>query len=194
VAERWKERFVEHVNSPAPWCEWLQVVAWVLYGINILVTNGTILRGELYDGAPGNPVILGIGAVMLLTGIIHGYGVAVKDFAIRWIMAAGASLLWSALMAFYLTSHEHQVGYIACLLFLLTQIKVYLWVRESHRRDRLATNARSGRGLALHNRWIVVARKDCLDMEQGQRQQAFRGRSQTDTRARGATELSFADS
>jgi hypothetical protein len=147
-----KEKIIAEAVSPTPWLERVQAFAYCAYGMVILGSNGTWLKGELSDGEPGNPAILAIGAVMLIFGVIHWYGIIKVDHTIRMLLALASTLMWSAFFVFYLTTPLHKIGSVACLCFLLMQLKSYLWIVETKRRERVVKTARADSRIALHDR------------------------------------------
>ena len=136
-SEQSKEKIISLACSPAPWLEIGQAFLWFAYGLAILGSGGMWLVGEIYQGDAFNPLICLWGLLCLLLGIAHGFAIYKKDSFIRILFARVAVLFWAAMASFYLYSPTHKIGAIACLYFLLAQIKTYLWVKEISRRERV---------------------------------------------------------
>lgn len=141
-------------TTSSPCLEAMQAFCYFGYGVVILGTGGTWLRGELYQGPAGDPVILTIGAVMLSLSFLHGYGLIYSVFSIRTWIARGSVLLWSALLVFYLYSPTHKIGVVMCLAMLIAQAKTYLWLAEVQRRDAVVGHPHDRHNYSLHRRGI----------------------------------------
>lgn len=147
-SQTFKESVLDLVNKPAPWVEWGQAFLFLAYGLVILATGGDWLRGELFTGEKYDVRVMGLGVLSCLLSGIHAYGIAKEVYFIRSGIARAATLLWMTLLIYYYRSPTHKIGTVMCLLWVLFNFKVYLWVAEIKRRVFL--NGRKPRDDSRH--------------------------------------------
>lgn len=147
-SQTFKESVLDLVNKPAPWVEWGQAFLFLAYGLVILATGGDWLRGELFTGEKYDVRVMGLGVLSCLLSGVHTYGIVKEVYFIRTSIARAATLLWMTLLIYYYHSPTHKIGTVMCLLWVLFNFKVYLWVAEIKRRAFL--NGRKPRDDSRH--------------------------------------------